>query len=276
MLGSVVPARQRRDVDLDDRRPRGQYLAGRSTAVHLLQPVDKIQPLCAGLGEVDHDVDPFRDREAHAVDRHGLRQQVAVRRDLIERQEIRPVEQRELVPTRRPGIVQPQTVAAGQNAQLRLDRSIRAEGVAEDTIQIEQIEHQLEVFIQHEVVEEDRDVEGAARQSDVAVGIVGVGHVFVAGVPGIEQDVGTEHPLVDVLRGEIDMMVMIPQRTHRLGLVAGRGGDAVSCRVVQLDVPRIDVGIMLILEAERIGDAPACHSSRTGLFGLVDRAGIGP
>ena len=46
------------------------------------------------------------------------------------------------------------------------------------------------------VVEEDRDVESAARQSDVAVGVVGVGHVFIA---------------EDVLRGETEMMVVIPQ-----------------------------------------------------------------
>ena len=88
--------------------------------------------------------------------------------------------------------------------------SLIRQGVTKNTIQIEQIEHQLEVPVQHEVIEEDRNVEGAARQSDVAVGVARVGHIFVAGVAGIEQEVGAEHALVDVLRGEIDMMVMIP------------------------------------------------------------------
>ena len=35
--------------------------AGRSAVIHLLQPVDKIQPLRTRLGEIDNDVGPFRD-----------------------------------------------------------------------------------------------------------------------------------------------------------------------------------------------------------------------
>ena len=106
------------------------------------------------------------------------------------------------------------------DVQLRLDRAVGAEPVAENAIQVEQVEHQLAVLVEHEVVEEDRDVVVAARQAQAGG--------LVAGVPVVEQVVAAEHALVDVLRGEIEVMVMIPERAQRLGRVAGRRGDAVS------------------------------------------------
>ena len=70
----------------------------------------------------------------------------------------------------------------------------------------------MEIVTEQEVIEEDRHVVLAARQAQ--------SRGFVAGVEVVEQDVGTSHPLVDVLRREIDGMIMIPEGPELLGGVA--------------------------------------------------------
>ena len=87
-----------------------------------------------------------------------------------------------------------------------LDRPVRAELVAENAIQVEQVEHRLEVPVEQEVIEEDRDVERAARQ---AQGRRPQG--FIARVQSVKKIVATEHAFVDVLCCEIEVVVMVPQ-----------------------------------------------------------------
>ena len=62
-------------------------------------------------------------------------------------------------------------------------------------------------------MEEDRDVVFAVRQTQAGA---------VAAVQVIEQVVATEHALIDVLGGEIEVVIVVPQRAQRLVRVARR------------------------------------------------------
>ena len=90
--------------------------------------------------------------------------------------------------------------------------------------------------VEQEVVEEDRHVELAVRQAQAGA---------VAGVLVVEQSVAAEHALVDVLGGEIEVVIVVPQRTQRLGRIAD------GIRTAGREAGE-DVRIVLVLEAMRV------------------------
>ena len=96
-----------------------------------------------------------------------------------------------------------EAVAALVDVQVRLDGAGGTEPVAQDAIEVEQVEDGLAGLVEDEIVEEDRDIVFAAGQMQAAA--------FVAGVLVVEQVVAAEHALVDVLGGEIEMVIMVPQ-----------------------------------------------------------------
>ena len=86
---------------------------------------------------------------------------------------------------------------------VRLDRSIRQIFVAEDAIEIEQVEYQLVILVEQGVTEENRHIIFAAGQVQSAG--------LIAGIQSVEQVVAPEHALVDVLGGKIEVVVMEPE-----------------------------------------------------------------
>ena len=94
--------------------------------------------------------------------------------------------------------------------QHRLDLAVHRELVAQDAVQVEEIEEeQTSPPIEALVGEHHRDVElGEAREMEAGR--------FVAGVELVEEQVEPRQPLVDVLRGEVDAVVVIPELSASL------------------------------------------------------------
>ena len=178
----------------------------------------------------------IRNPNTAAVDLHGVRQQVAVGGDLPERLEVGAVPQRPFPPTRRTRRIEPKAIAAlldlknGWITPLARKRSPRIPS------RLNRSKTDWQSLVKQSVREEDRDVELTIRQAQPGA---------VTGVFVVKQVVAAEHALVDVLGGEIEMVIVIPQRTQRLGRVAGRP----ECRVGEAGE---HVRIMLVLEAERV------------------------
>src|SRR6185369_5471420 len=75
------------DDDLEDLRALAgaEYVSSRAASILLLETILEIERLTRLAGEVDDNVDAFRDCEARTRYLHGFLQQVAVGRDLPER-----------------------------------------------------------------------------------------------------------------------------------------------------------------------------------------------
>src|ERR1051325_8782131 len=96
----------------------------------------------------------------------------------------------------------------------RLYFSVDKKLVAEDAVTVGQIESQRAVVrIEILVVEHHRNVElREPRQTEAGS--------FIASIELIEQQVETGEAFVDVLGGEVDAMIVVPERAHRLVDVA--------------------------------------------------------
>ena len=93
-----------------------------------------------------------------------------------------------------------------------LDLAVDGELVADDPIEAEQVVEQLAVGVEDFVAEDHRNIEFAARQPEAGR--------LVAGVLVVEDEKESGESLVHILRGEIDTMVVIPERAERLAGVA--------------------------------------------------------
>ena len=190
------------------------------------------------LAEVDDDVDPLGHGDTHAGHLHGVRQQVAVGGDLPERQEVGAVPQRPFPPARRAGRIEPEPIAPLLDVQVRLDRAVGEEAVAEDAVQVEQVEHRLAGRCRTA----RRGRRSGCRIRSARQVQAGAGN---AGVQVVEQVVAAEHALVDVLGGEIEVVIVVPQRAQRLVRVARRA-------VFRIGEAGVHVRIVLVLEAVRV------------------------
>src|SRR5262249_11000259 len=145
-------------------------------------------------------------------DLYRRRQQVAVIGDdpeRVARTEIVQVGQEELVEARRTGVEQAETVAARQHVEERLDLAIHQELVAEDAVQVEQVERQQAGGrIVDLVGERQRNIELRETGETESGG-------FVAGIELVEQAIESEQALVGILRGEIHPVIVVPQRAER-------------------------------------------------------------
>src|ERR1051325_6951848 len=114
----------------------------------------------------------------------------------------------------------------------RLYFSVDKKLVAEDAVTVRQIESQRAVVrIEILVVEHHRNVElRETRQTEPGS--------FIASIELIEQQVEAGEAFVDVLRSEVDAMIVVPERAHRLvdvavGWVArGKTGEDVRIMLV--------------------------------------------
>src|SRR5439155_20934273 len=208
-------------VDVEPEELRGarlrQDLPCRAAAARLLEAVLEEDAVPhAQVGEVDDDVDALGDAQPDAGAWQRLRQQVAVVGDLDKRL---TVAEEELVEARRPGVQQAEAVFSPGDLEKRLDLAVHHELVAEDAVEVEEVEEDLSVRIEHLVGEQQRDVELSTRESKGE----GVRVVLVARVSLVEEQVEAGESLVDVLRREIETVVVVPERVHRLARVAGRG-----------------------------------------------------
>jgi len=104
----------------------------------------------------------------------------------------------------------------------RLNLAVHGELVAEDAVQIEQVEeHQSIDWIEDLVGEQQRDVEIAGSRAVRHAGQMEPGGL-VAGVGLVVQEIKPGQPLVDVLRRERHAVIVVPQRAHGLVRIAAR------------------------------------------------------
>src|SRR5262249_3538071 len=137
----------------------------RPLTVDLVQAVLQIERLTGKLAEVNDDLHALRGTDADALHLDGMGDQVAVGATQEERIG-RPrssssdvSRQEELVEAGWAGVQQTEPVTTGRNLEEGLDHAIDQELVAQDAIQIEQVEHQLSrVRIEDLVIEHQRDI----------------------------------------------------------------------------------------------------------------------
>src|SRR6185295_17700749 len=101
-----------------------------------------------------------------------------------------------------------EAVAPRRHGELGLDVAVDEKLVAENAVEVEQVEEDLAADrIDDLVVEQQRDVErGETRQAETCR--------FVAGVELIEQQIEAGQALVDILRREVDAVIVVPERAQ--------------------------------------------------------------
>src|SRR5438552_8043293 len=224
-------------------------VVGGSPPVILLQAVLEVERLAGEWGEVDDHVGALGHAEPDALDSDRLGQEVAVAGDLPEQvvgAQVRQIGQEELVEPRWSGVQPAEPVPARADVQHRLDLAVDRELVAQDAVQVEQVEKQEACpRIEALVGKYHGDVErGEARQMEAGV--------LVAGVELVEEEVEPGQPFVDVLRGEVHAVVVVPERAHRLVDVAAGGRvDAWRGLVVREDSGQ-DVRVVLVVEVSAL------------------------
>ena len=244
------------DPEFDD-VVRSDELARGATAIGLLQAILEVDPAPRlRLGEVDDDVDALCHCDADTVLDERAGQQVAVGAEPVERL---PVAQGELQKARGPADQEPEAILPALDVQIRLDLRIHRHLVAQDPVQVEQVEEELAGGrIEHLVHEEHGDVELAAGQAEPGRLVVGVEQDVVAE----ERAEGGEH-LVRVLRGEVDLVVVIPEEAHRLPHVARDRPAVQSARGNVRGEARAHVRVVIVVE-EALVVAPERASIRLG------------
>src|SRR5262249_5129864 len=100
----------------------------------------------------------------------------------------------------------------------RLDDAVHQELVAEEAVVLEGVEDQLAVPIERPVLEDERDVELAAREPQGDR----IGIRLITRVDVVEHQEEAGEALVDVRPGEIDEMVVVPERRLVLSWVTAR------------------------------------------------------
>src|ERR1700741_1345236 len=125
-----------------------------------------------------------------------------------------------------------ETIAPPFDLEERLYFSVDKKLVAEDAVTIRQIESQQAIVrIEILVVEHHRNVElRETRQTEAGS--------FIASIELIEQQVETGETFVGVLGREVDAMIVVPERAHRLVDVAvgwvtrGKTGEDIRIMLV--------------------------------------------
>src|ERR1700721_461060 len=175
-----------------------------SLTVDLVEPIFQVERGPGGkFAEVDDDIDALRRTNANAGPLHRRRYEVAVGCDQPERIGIgasrgHTPREEELIEARRPGVQQAEAVTPGRDLEEWLDLAIHQEFIAQNAIQVEQVEYKVAaVRVISSVGKQQRNVElRKAGQPESGF--------FVAGVKLIEQAVEPGKALVGVLRREID------------------------------------------------------------------------
>ena len=169
------------------------------------------------------------------------------------------VRQVDLLEPRRSAVQPAEAVAPGVDVQHGLDHAVDQELVAQDAVQVEGVEDQLSA----------RRIETFIREhhGDVVVREAGQAEAggLVSRVILIEQQVEAGEPLVDVLGGEVDPVVVIPERAQRLVDVAvGQVG-----RVEAREHVRDNLIVILAAREKVLGEAVALG----GVVGVVQMGG---
>src|SRR3989442_6882214 len=137
---AVIVHRVVHDPEFDD-VVRSDELARGATAIGLLQAILEVDPAPRlRLGEVDDDVDALCHCDADTVLDERAGQQVAVGAEPVERL---PVAQGELQKARGPADQEPEAILPALDVQIRLDLRIHRHLVAQDPVQVEQVEEEL-------------------------------------------------------------------------------------------------------------------------------------
>ena len=194
--------------------PRLDAPPARAGAVILLQAVSQ-DDLVARLvtREIDDHVVALRHRHGQGVELEGDRQEVPV---VGEDDEGLLGAQVELVESRWPAIDDAKAVFARLDLEIRLDDPVDRELVAENAVDVEDIEDRPAGLVEQHVVQHERHVEPPARQAPRCwPGIVLVARVLLV-VEGEEE--GAE-PGIDVGRGEIHAVIVIPHGAEALARV---------------------------------------------------------
>src|SRR6185437_10643923 len=141
--------------------------------------------------------------DAHAVHLDWRRNQIAIRADQEEWIRRRRAcssdiaSEEELVEARRARIKQTEAVTTGRYLQERLDHAVHQELIAQNSIQIEQVEYQLTgLGIENLVGESQRNIELWEAGKTEAGG-------FIARIQIVEKAIEPEQSFVGVLRGEV-------------------------------------------------------------------------
>ncbi len=233
---------------------RAHHVAVGAAPVVLLQTVLKVEGLALKPREVNDHVHALGHRDAAAIDLHGPLHQVAVGADLPEGEGgvVGRVGEEELVEARRPGVAPAAAIPPRGAGDHRVDLPVDEELVAEDAVEIEQVEGQQPgILVKDLVVDDHVDVEVGERVLAVAERGQAEARGLVAGVELVEEDVGPGETLVGVFRRVVDAVVVIPQRVHRFFEVARAGVRRVDAGV---DV-RVVVVVELAALHEEAGEA---------------------
>src|SRR5262249_32784228 len=120
----------------------------------------------------------------------------------------------------------------------RLNLAVDQELIAQDTVQVEEIEEQLPgIRIKHFVGEQHGNIELAAGQAEAGS--------FVAGIKVVEQQVLAHQPFVDILRGKVDAVVVVEESAQGLANVAMGGGE------LRIREAGQHIGIVVVVELPR-------------------------
>jgi hypothetical protein len=104
-------------------------------------------------------------------------------------------------------IQDPEPVLAALNAQDRLDLAVDEELVPEEAVVVEGVVGEEAVAVEEPVLEDQPDVEVAARQPERRRRVR-----LVTGVERVEVEGEAGEAAVDVLRGDVDGVVVVPVR----------------------------------------------------------------
>ena len=247
----------------------------------VLEQVDHVDALARlELGEVDHDVPALGDRlhRQHAtiralgaVEGHRVLHDVAVVGDEVEHDRLAVLaHQPKLVVARDAAVEDAEAVAAGAHVHVRRVLPVDRHDVAEEAVRLELVEPQLAVGVPGLVRDDEVDVvvavapvEGrAARQAQVHA----VVDRLVAAIDGAVDVHQRRVALVDVLRREIEHVVVEPQRARRLAPVAAHARDAaVAVRATRARIRGVDVDRVVAREDHRPAEVVVLAREEVGV-----------
>ena len=224
---------------------------------------------------------------------------VAIKRDEVERDALaRVIHQHEPHVARDGAIEESEAVASRAHVQIRLPGPVHEHLVAEEAVQVEDVEVELPLRVPglvahhqvHVVVPVAPVKSRTRRQAQVRVGRIGV-VALEAFAAAIDRAVDVERrgiALVDVLCGVIEHVVVEPVRAHRLAIVAADARDAaiavrkagavIACGRVDRVVARQRHGpaIVIILAREEPGAGNAIAFGRIMAVVLMGRQRVQP
>ena len=203
------------DVEAHERR-RERRRSVRPATVVLPQPVLEHDLRALGnVAEIHDDLDPLGRRDHHAAAREREFEEPALGADLRERL---AVGQEQFVETRIGAIEDPEAILPALDAQERLHRAVHQERVAEEAVVLVRVVEQRTVAIEHAILNDQPHVVRRARQLQPVRAGTGLIARIVVGIADVEPG----QPAIDILRGEIHEMVVIPERALRLARILAR------------------------------------------------------